>query len=160
MDSTSQLSAKKLKTQDFPAIECFHSRDYRPYWFTARKGSICIKIEFNSQRFSLGHQHGRRDVMWKHSINGETTTSTCRSLFSHKRVPCLLALLIVSAKWNPRGLVKSCDILVRLARHNCFKQNGILGYPGAVIPAIRLTAPGSPRIAKWLNSFTGISTLQ
>ena len=60
-------------------IECFHSRDYRPYWFTETKESICIKIEFNSQRFSLGHQHGRhffvlghqhgrRDVMWKHSI--------------------------------------------------------------------------------------------
>ena len=55
-------------------IECFHSRDYRPYWFTETKESICIKIEFNSQRFSLGHQHerhffvlghqhGRRDVM-------------------------------------------------------------------------------------------------
>ena len=60
-------------------IERFHSRDYRPYWFTETKESICIKIEFNSQRFSLGHQHGRhffvlghqhvrRDVMWKHSI--------------------------------------------------------------------------------------------
>ena len=60
-------------------IERFHSRDYRPYWFTETKESICIKIEFNSQRFSLGHQHGlhffvlghqhgRRDVMRKHSI--------------------------------------------------------------------------------------------
>ena len=61
------------------SIERFHSRDYRPYWFTETKESICIKIEFNSQRFSLGHQHGRhffvlghqhgrRDVMCKHSI--------------------------------------------------------------------------------------------
>ena len=40
------------------AIECFHSCDYRPYWFTETKESICIKIEFNSQMFSLGHQHG------------------------------------------------------------------------------------------------------
>ena len=38
-------------------IECFHSRDHRPYWFTETKESICKKIEFNSQRFSLGHQH-------------------------------------------------------------------------------------------------------
>ena len=44
-------------------IEWFYSRDYRPYWFTETKESICIKIEFNSQKFSLGHQHGRRDVM-------------------------------------------------------------------------------------------------
>ena len=40
-------------------MERFHSRDYGPYWFTETKESICIKIEFNSQRFSLGHQHGR-----------------------------------------------------------------------------------------------------
>ena len=62
-------------------IERFHSRDYRPYWFTETKESICIKIEFNSQRFGLGpqhgrhffvlgHQHGRRDVMSKHSVWG------------------------------------------------------------------------------------------
>ena len=38
-------------------IERFHSRDYLPYWFTETKESICIKIEFNSQRLSLGHQH-------------------------------------------------------------------------------------------------------
>ena len=30
-------------------IERFHSRDYRPYWLTETKESICIKIEFNSQ---------------------------------------------------------------------------------------------------------------
>ena len=39
-------------------IERFHSRDYLPYWFTETKERICIKIEFNSQRLSLGHQHG------------------------------------------------------------------------------------------------------
>ena len=31
-------------------IERLHSRDYWPYWFTETKESICIKIEFNSQR--------------------------------------------------------------------------------------------------------------
>ena len=40
-------------------IEHFHSRDYWSYWFTETKESSCIKIEFNSQRFSLGHQRGR-----------------------------------------------------------------------------------------------------
>ena len=53
----------KLKLGNFAlytyGIECFHSRDYWPYWFTETKESISIKIEFNSQRFSLGHQHGR-----------------------------------------------------------------------------------------------------
>ena len=36
-------------------IEHFHSRDHWPYCFTETKESICIKIEFNSQRLSLGH---------------------------------------------------------------------------------------------------------
>ena len=50
----------------FIGIECFQSRDYRPYCFTETKGSICIKIEFNSQRFSLGHQHGRHFFVLGH----------------------------------------------------------------------------------------------
>ena len=48
------------------AIECFHSRDYWLYWFTETKESICTKIEFNSQRFSLGHQHGRHFFVLGH----------------------------------------------------------------------------------------------
>ena len=32
------------------------------------KESVCIRKEFNSQGIGLGHQYGRRDVMWKHSI--------------------------------------------------------------------------------------------
>ena len=47
-------------------IECFHSRDYWPYCFTETKESICIKIELNSQRFSLGHQHGRHFFVLGH----------------------------------------------------------------------------------------------
>ena len=46
--------------------ERFHSRDYRPYWFTETKESFCIKIEFNSQRFRLGHQHGRHFFVLGH----------------------------------------------------------------------------------------------
>ena len=34
--------------------------------FHSTKGSICIKIEFNSQRFSLGHQHGRHFFVLGH----------------------------------------------------------------------------------------------
>ena len=47
-------------------IERFHSRDYRPCWFTGTKESICIKIEFNTQRFSLGHQHGHHFFVLGH----------------------------------------------------------------------------------------------
>ena len=47
-------------------IERFHSRDYQPYWFTETKESFCIKIELNSQRFSLGHQHGRHFFVLGH----------------------------------------------------------------------------------------------
>ena len=60
-------------------IECFHSRGQHLCKFIGTKESVCIRKEFNSQRTGLGHQHGcrffvlghqygRRDVMWKHSI--------------------------------------------------------------------------------------------
>ena len=32
------------------------------------KEIVCIRKEYNSHAIGLGHQHGRRDVMWKHSI--------------------------------------------------------------------------------------------
>ena len=54
-------------------MERFHSRDQQPYWITETKESICIKLEFKSQRislvqhhgrhsFALEYQHGRRDT--------------------------------------------------------------------------------------------------
>ena len=49
-------------------IECFHSRGQHICKFIGTKESVCIRKEFNSRRDGLGHQHGRRDVMWKHSI--------------------------------------------------------------------------------------------
>ena len=53
------------------AIECFHLRGQHLCKFIGTKESVCIRKEFNSHggRFIvLGHQYGRRDVMWKHSI--------------------------------------------------------------------------------------------
>ena len=52
----------------FTCIECFHSRGQHLCKFNGTKESVCIRKEFNSYRTGLGHQHGRRDVMWKHSI--------------------------------------------------------------------------------------------
>ena len=49
-------------------IECFHSRGQHLCKFIAAKESVCVRREYNSHRTGLGHQHGRRDVMWKHSI--------------------------------------------------------------------------------------------
>ena len=83
-----QLLSCKTNTffprQNFPrqnnvTIECFHSRGQHLCKFFGTKESVCIRKEFNSHRTGLGHQHdrrfivlghqsGRRDVMWKHSI--------------------------------------------------------------------------------------------
>ena len=49
-------------------IECFHSRGQHLCKFMRTKESISMKKGYNSQRIGLGHQYGRRDVMWKHSI--------------------------------------------------------------------------------------------
>ena len=42
--------------------------DYQAYWFIETKEAICIKIECNSQRFSLGHQHDRRKILYRHFV--------------------------------------------------------------------------------------------
>ena len=60
-------------------IECFHSRGQHLFKFIGTNENVCIRKEFNSHRTGLGHQHGRRciifghqygcrDVLWKHSI--------------------------------------------------------------------------------------------
>ena len=53
-------------------MECFHSRGQHLCKFIGTKESVCIRKESNSHRTGLGHQHGRRDVMWKHSIVTDT----------------------------------------------------------------------------------------
>ena len=47
-------------------IECFHSRGQHLCKFIGKKGSVCIRKEFNSQRIVLGHQHGRRFIVLGH----------------------------------------------------------------------------------------------
>ena len=60
-------------------VERFHSRDQHLRKFMGTKESVYIRKEINSHRISLehqhgrrffvlGHQYGRRDVMWKRSI--------------------------------------------------------------------------------------------
>ena len=64
----------------FVTIERFHSRGQHLCKFIATKESVCIRKESNSHRTGLEqqhghrfivleHQYGRRDVMWKHSID-------------------------------------------------------------------------------------------
>ena len=53
------------------SIECFHSRGQYLCKFIGTKESVCIRKEFNSHKIGLGHQYGRRDVMWKHSIDSK-----------------------------------------------------------------------------------------
>ena len=53
------------------SIERFHSRGQYLCKFIGTKESVCIRKEFNSHKIGLGHQYGRRDVMWKHSIDSK-----------------------------------------------------------------------------------------
>ena len=53
----------------------FHSRDQQPYWITETKESVCIKIEFKSQRISLVHHHGRYSVVLEHQHGRRDVTS-------------------------------------------------------------------------------------
>jgi len=69
-------------------IERFHSRGQQPCKFFGTKERFYIRKEFNSQRISLEHQHGRRfivsehqygchDVRWKRSIQGPDLRLLC-----------------------------------------------------------------------------------
>ena len=75
-------------------IECFHSRGQHLCKFIGTKESVTIRKEFNSQsiglvhqhgrRFNvLGHQYGRRDVSWKHSINNKRSLLRFQSTTAH-----------------------------------------------------------------------------
>ena len=82
-----------------PLIEYFHSRGQHLCKFIGTKESVCIRKEFNSQRIGLGHQHGhcfivlghphgRRDVMWKHSILNQIQKNLkCPLLIGQKVFP-------------------------------------------------------------------------
>ena len=94
-------AGKKLKP-----IECFHSRDQHLCKFIGTEESVCIRMELNSQRIGLGHQHGRRsivlghqygrrDVMGKHSIGQKVQFRDCRE--HRKRA---LYLVLASECWD------------------------------------------------------------
>ena len=94
-------------------IERFHSRGQRLCKFIGTKESVCIRKEFNSQRIGLGHQYGRRDVMWKHSIPmylakyehaGATFfLSVLRAMWSRFASPCeMRARALFCNVWNAK----------------------------------------------------------
>ena len=58
----------------FESIECFHSRDEHLCKFIGTKESVCIRKEFNSHRTSLGHQHGRRFIVFGHQYGRHDVT--------------------------------------------------------------------------------------
>ena len=66
-------------------IECFHSRGQHLCKFIGTKERVCIRKEFNSHRIGLGHQHGRRDVMWKHSIIIAKAVNGRKFIFRYNR---------------------------------------------------------------------------
>ena len=56
-------------------------RDYWPYWFTETKESICIKIEFNSQRFSLDTNMAAISLFWDTNM---AVVMSCENTLYHK----------------------------------------------------------------------------
>ena len=57
---------KKLITLLFRFIERFQSRGQHLCSFIGTKESTCMRKEFNSQRISLVHQHGRHFIVLEH----------------------------------------------------------------------------------------------
>ena len=72
--------------QRYNVIGCFQSRGQHPCKFIGTKEGVCIWKEFNSQRIGLGHQYGRRDVMWKHSILAEPHSKENLVIYSSEKI--------------------------------------------------------------------------
>ena len=99
--------------QRYNVIGCFQSRGQHPGKFIGTKEGVCIWKEFNSQRIGLGHQYGRRDVMWKHSYPmylakyehaGATFfLSVLRAMWSRFASPCeMRARALFCNVWNAK----------------------------------------------------------
>ena len=72
-------------------IECFHSRGQHLCKFNETRESVSIKKEFNSHRIGLGHQHGRRFIVW--DTNMAAVTSCENTLLCKVRLRNTNALL-------------------------------------------------------------------
>ena len=76
-------------------IECFYSRGQHLCKFIGTRESVCIRKEFNSHRIGLGHQHGRRFIVWDSNMAAvtscENTLWTCCYYFllSLHSEPCV-----------------------------------------------------------------------
>ena len=108
------MGRKKIK-YDYVCIECFHSHGQHLCKFIGTKGGVCIrkelpKLNFNSQRTGLGHQHGcrfivlghqygRRDVIWKHSIEASLKRSWEASISAR----CNLMRAMANKSFKERG---------------------------------------------------------
>ena len=55
------------------SIECFHLRGQHLCKFIRTKESVRIRKEFNSQKIGLGHQHGRRFIVWDTNMAAVTS---------------------------------------------------------------------------------------
>ena len=126
----------------FRYIECFHSRGQHLCKFIATKESVCIRKEFNSQRTGLGHQHGRRDVMWKHSVGTNlrrlsstfqvrwepliyNTTKTIVNLLVQNNfmIDCIKSLFQVNkyTTWE-QALAHFCWVVLTVSRIACWVE--------------------------------------
>ena len=92
-------------------IECFHSRDQYLCKFIGTKESVYIRKEFNSHRIGLEHQHGRRfivlghqygrlDVMWEHSINYMRRARFQSSLAGFSILSQIPSMISLFENWN------------------------------------------------------------
>ena len=80
--SATRISPPFIPTRLTAPKSPMHYRAFSLTWlckFTGTKESVCIRKEFNSQRIGLGHQHGRRFIVW--GTNMAAVTSCENTLY-------------------------------------------------------------------------------
>ena len=73
-------------------IERFHSRGQHLCKFVGTRESVCIRKEFNFQRTGLGHQHGRRFIVWDTNMAAVTSCENT-PYFSYNGRPLTIVTL-------------------------------------------------------------------
>ena len=95
-------------------IERFHSRGQQLCKFIGTKEGVCIRKEFKSHRIGLGHQHGRRFIVW--DTNMAAVTSCENTLFqctlpNMNTLEQLIFLSVLRAMWS--RFASPCEMRAR-----------------------------------------------
>ena len=109
-------------------IERFHSRGQHLCKFIGTKESVCIWKEFNSQRTSLEHQHGRCFIVLEHQYGRRDITAQAQGVLPSYMAHTGMCRWTGHGLWPlcpKRGIIYCVSVLNRVYKFVWYCQQGI-----------------------------------